>query len=126
MKSASLVIENGCAPMKKMRRSNGLLNSGACCPAAKRCAFLGSALALATHSPLPSASASAAPFIFADKAQRLARAIAAELGHSLLEVACEDKDDAPIRGERRLRALRAAYALLQGGPMLIADMSWPA
>lgn len=51
---------------------------------------------------------------------QLARAIAAELGHSLLEVACEDKDDAPISGERRLRALRAAYALLQGGPMLIA------
>jgi hypothetical protein len=40
----------------------------------------------------------------------LARALAAELGCELFEVASEDEDGDPVNGERRLRAYRAARA----------------
>ncbi|MDT1823478.1 AAA family ATPase, partial [Acinetobacter baumannii] len=40
----------------------------------------------------------------------MARAMAAELGCELFEVASEDSDGDPVLGERRLRAFRAAQS----------------
>lgn len=50
----------------------------------------------------------------------LARTLAAELGCGLYEVASEDEDGDPIRGERRLRALRAAQCFFGRQPVLLA------
>lgn len=41
---------------------------------------------------------------------QLARALAAELGHELFEVASEDDDGDPVSGEQRLRAFRATQS----------------
>jgi transitional endoplasmic reticulum ATPase len=49
----------------------------------------------------------------------LARAVAAELGKELFQVASEDSDGDPIGGERRLRAYRAGQSFLTGQSTLI-------
>jgi SpoVK/Ycf46/Vps4 family AAA+-type ATPase len=52
----------------------------------------------------------------------LARAMAAELGCELFEVASEDSDGDPVLGERRLRAYRAAQSFFgQCNAMLLFD-----
>jgi SpoVK/Ycf46/Vps4 family AAA+-type ATPase len=51
---------------------------------------------------------------------QLARALAADLGCELFEVASEDADGDPVNGERRLRAFRAAQSFFAQRPALIA------
>lgn len=51
---------------------------------------------------------------------QLARALAAELGCELFEVASEDADGDPVNGERRLRAFRAAQSFFAQRQALIA------
>ena len=52
----------------------------------------------------------------------LARALAAELGCELFEVASEDEDGDPVNGERRLRAYRAAQSFFdRRRAMLVFD-----
>lgn len=50
---------------------------------------------------------------------QLARVLADELGRELFEVACEDDDGAPVDGEHRLRAFRAAQSFFAQRQALI-------